>query len=370
MIRLASPDVRDSDIENCVNVLKSGHLVQGINVRELEDELCQFTQLQSAAVVTSGTAALHLVLKALGIHEGDTVIVPAFTFPATANVVESLGADVLLADVSLDSYVVTAESVEKVINDNKNCLIKAIIVVHEFGFPVNMLDIRTVADRYGLILIEDAACALGSIVDGRHVGYYSHAACFSFHPRKAITTGEGGAVLSQDDQLVNTIKKIRNHGISTEGGILDFEFSGLNYRLTDFQAALALGQLKRFEKEILKRKNLVEKYCNGLSELTNVFLPLMHNGHSWQSFMILLNKAKDRDKLIKCLRESEIETNVGAYALHMLTYYKKKYSFIDEDYPNSYRLYRSGLVLPLYGKLSEKEVDYVISTLSRLLRDV
>lgn len=368
MIRLASPDIHDSDIDRCVEVIRSGNLVQGQNVEDLEQALCSFTQLTAAAVVSSGTAALHLVLRALKIGPGDTVIVPAFTFPATANVVENLGAKTLLCDVDENSYVVTPAEIEKTIRANQDKSIKAIMVVHEFGYPALVADIRKLADDHGLYLIEDAACALGTSANDKHVGYYSHAACFSFHPRKAITTGEGGAVISNDSGLIESIRKFRNHGIAVDNGVVDFEVAGLNYRMTDFQAALAIGQLERFDQEIVARKKLAAVYQNNLANISRVTLPHVHDGHSWQSFMLVLNKDIERKQLIGMLREKNIETNLGAQALHVLAYYRDRYAFAPDDLPNALRLYQSGLVLPLYGKLDVADIEYVSETISGLLQ--
>jgi dTDP-4-amino-4,6-dideoxygalactose transaminase len=198
MIRLASPDIQETDITRVNEVLKSGNLVQGQFVEAFEKKLVEFSKIDNCALVTSGTAALHLSLLALGIKAGDWIIVPAFTFPATANAVEIIGANVLLCDVDPTQYVVQPEEIEKVILKNPDKPIKAIIVVHEFGFPAQIKAIAEISKRYNLFLVEDSACALGTIADGYHTGYYSDLACFSFHPRKAITTGEGGAILSRN----------------------------------------------------------------------------------------------------------------------------------------------------------------------------
>ncbi len=368
MIKLASPDITDSDIQRAVNVIKSGNLVQGDNVIIFENSLKIFTGLPECVVLSSGTAALHLSLIALGIGPGDSVIVPAFTFPATANVVEVTGAEVILTDVDKSTYVMTPEDLEKAILQNSEKNIKAVIVVHEFGYPARIKKISEISRKYNLLLIEDAACALGTIADGYHVGYYSDIACFSFHPRKAITTGEGGAVITRNTKLADKIRFLRNHGIQYNDNGMDFLYAGLNYRMTDFQAALAIGQLERFRDELDKRKLLALKYYELLHKETCLTLPGNDDGHSWQSFMIILNESIDRKKLIETLFEKGIQTNLGAQAICSLKYYRNKYLFSQEDFLNSVMLYTRGLVLPLYGKLSIEDIKYITDKLKSYLK--
>lgn len=368
MIKLASPDIRESDILKAVEVLRSGNLVQGRYVSEFEEKLSEFTKIKNCAVVSSGTAALHLTLIALGIKPGDHVVVPAFTFPATANVVENIGAHVVLCDVDPKSYVVTPDEIEKTIALHADKPIKAIIVVHEFGYPARIMEIAEIAKRYDVKLIEDAACALGTIADGHHVGHYSDAACFSFHPRKAITTGEGGAVVSSSVEITERIKQLRNHGIAQESnGRIDFIAAGLNYRMTDFQAALAIGQLERFPDELSRRKELAGLYWKELSILGYFLLPHFVEGHSWQSFMVVMYSIASRDRIIKKMLDSGVQTNYGAYALNGLSYYKNKYGMRENDFPISLMLYQQGLVLPLYGKLSTEDAVMIPKVLKSLV---
>jgi dTDP-4-amino-4,6-dideoxygalactose transaminase len=370
MIKLASPDISESDILRVADVIKSGSLIQGVNVVEFETLLSNFTGIPFSAVLSSGTAALHLSLIALGIGANDSVIVPAFTFPATANVVEIIGAEVILADVDPTSYVITPKLLEETILKNRDKNIKAVIVVHEFGYPAEMKAISEIVRKYGLYLIEDAACALGTIADNYHVGYYSDMACFSFHPRKAITTGEGGAVITTKTELADKIKILRNHGISYQNYGMDFIYAGFNYRMTDFQAALAIGQLERFKEELLKRKFLASKYYEILKEEKKVRLPENNDGHSWQSFMIVLDKSIDRKKIIEELLEKGIQTNLGAQAIHCLSYYKQKYNYSHADFSNASQLFNNGLVLPLYGKLVEEEVIHISKSLKKALDEI
>ena len=356
MIRLSKPDLRDEDIARVIDVLRSGMLVQGENVAAFERKLEAFADLPHAIVVSSGTAALHLTLKALDIGPGDTVLAPAFTFPATANVIEAVGAETALCDVDPRTYVVTPESVAVSIATLRDKRLKAVMVVHEFGYPARIAEIAEICRHHKLVLVEDAACALGTVADGRQPGFYGDAACFSFHPRKAITTGEGGAVLTRRKDIADRISTLRNHGIIYGEEGLDFRDAGLNYRLTDFQAALALGQLDRFGNELARRRELAEIYRHKLRDAPGLTLPEIPEGHSLQSFMVTLDASISRKKLIALLMESGIQTNLGAQALNCLTFFQRKYGWNEDSCPVAARLYKTGLVLPLYGFMTAAEV--------------
>jgi dTDP-4-amino-4,6-dideoxygalactose transaminase len=367
MIRLSKPDIRPEDIARAVAVLDSGMLVQGPQVEAFERGLAAFAGLPHAVAVSSGTAALHLAFKALGIGPGDTVIVPAFTFPATANAVEVLGAKTALCEVDERTYVATPEALADTIASLRDRRLKAVVVVHEFGFPARIAEIASLCRRHRLGLVEDAACALGTLADGRHPGFHGDAACFSFHPRKAITTGEGGAVLTRRADIAEKVKALRNHGIVNGPAGIDFHDAGWNYRLTDFQAALALGQLERFPEELARRRELAATYRSSLERVPGVSLPRMVPGHSLQSFMVVLDEALSRDRIMSALRDGGVQTNLGAQALNCLAYYRQRYGWNADTCPVATRLYRSGLVLPLYGSLPAGEVRRIGELLQRLL---
>ena len=367
IINLASPNIKNSDIKRLVSVLKSGNLVEGSNVVKFEKKLSDFTKILNSVVVSSATAGLQLILKALEIKKDDYVIVPTFTFPATANAVENVGANTIFCDVDIDTYVINPQTLEKTIKSNLDKNIKAIIIVHEFGYPAKMKEISEIAKKYNLRLIEDAACALGTISDDYHVGYYSDGAVFSFHPRKAITSGEGGAVVSRDKELIEKIKVLKNHGIKRTTDGIDFIEAGLNYRMTDFQAALIIGQLNRFDKELKKRKKLANIYYKELKDTNGIKLPKFDSEHSWQSFMIVLDKDINRNELILRLLDKGIQTNLGAQSLPMLEYFGLKYKTKRKEYKNSKILFEQGLVLPLYGKLKKINIKSICQELKALV---
>lgn len=367
MIRLAVPDIQESDIARVVEVLRSGNLVQAREVAGFEQALADFTAIQHVAAVSSGTAALHLALLALRIGPGDAVIVPAFTFPATANVVEAVGAEVVLCDVDQFTYVMTPESLSTCIQRYKKGNLKAVVVVHEFGFPARMKEICAIAGKRNLRVIEDAACALGTTSQGTHVGAFGDLGCFSFHPRKAVTTGEGGLVVSKDPSLIDAVKDLRNHGMRVTGPARDFVIAGLNYRMTEFQAALGIGQLARFRRQIEDRRKLAEQYQEFLHNDPRMTLPASDPGHTWQTFMVTLDPKQDRDRVITALGEKGVQANLGAQAINCLSYYRGKYGWGPDACPAATRLYSHGLALPLHGQMVEGDVRQVVTVLGAVL---
>ena len=367
MIRLSVPDIQESDIARVVEVLRSGNLVQAVEVAGFEQALAEYTHIEHVAAVSSGTAALHLSLLVLHLRPGDAVIVPAFTFPATANVVEAVGAKVVLCDVDPTTYVMTPEVFEACIQRHRNDSLRAVIVVHEFGYPAQITGICAVAKKNNLRVIEDAACALGTTSDGVHVGGFGDQGCFSFHPRKAVTTGEGGLVVSRDRALIESVKDLRNHGMRVTGSARDFIVAGLNYRMTEFQAALGTRQLARFPQQIRDRRKLAEYYRDLLHGDSRVTLPSSDPGHTWQTFMVTLGPGQDRDKVIIALGAKGIQANLGAQAINCLAYYRGRYGWGPDNCPVAARLYSHGLALPLHGRMVEADVRRVVAAVRSAL---
>jgi dTDP-4-amino-4,6-dideoxygalactose transaminase len=365
MIRLASPVISDDACAAAIEVLRSGQLIHGAVGRSFEDALASFFGTSHVIVVSSGTAALHLALLGLGVGRGDAVLVPDFTFPATANVVELVGARPIFVDVHDRTYNMTPESVEAVINGwNGPERLAAIMPVHEFGCPAEINALKTIAARHGLRMIEDAACAIGTSVGPEHVGTFGNAGCFSFHPRKTLTTGEGGAIISHDAELAGRLRELRNHGIQPVGGKLDFVAAGLNYRLTDFQSAIGKAQLPHVKAWVEHRRRIAAYYLREL-EGADVTLPEPVMGHAWQTFMVVLPDRLDRDEVIGLMKERGIETNLGAQALHALKYFAEKYPADAARLRESAasRLYQKGLALPIHQGMSDADAEEVVRSL-------
>ena len=366
MLKLSTPNIDKNEIEAVTQVLQSGNLVYGQVGRDFESKLAEFTGSKEAIVVSSGTAAIHLSLKVLGIGPGDCVIVPGFTFPATANAVMLCGATPVFADVCPLTFCVTSSQLELAYNNwHKPEKIKAIIPVHEFGYPCDMNSIMEFSNAKNLYVIEDAACALGATHKSKHVGTFGATGCFSFHPRKSITTGEGGLITTNDTSLANELRILRNHGISYTDEGPKFISAGFNYRLSDIQSAIGREQLTKFPSALRKRKELYEIYANALSD-TAINIPANIYGHSWQTFMVVLPLEVQQSKIIKRLKLSGIESNIGAQALLELDSYAT-HSKLNIDTPISKLLYKQGLALPFCELYEKSQLEYVTKELIKAL---
>lgn len=362
-IPLMVPDIRQEDIDVVVEVLRSGMLVQGKWVEKLEEEIARYLGVKHAIAVSSGTASLHLALVALGIGLGDEVIVPAFSFVATANVVEVVGAKPVFVDIDIDSFNINTSQIEQVVTEKT----KAIMPVHEFGLACDITKVMEIATKYDLKVIEDAACALGAQENGKFVGSFGDIGSFSFHPRKAITSGEGGILTTNDSHLANNLRMLRNHGISYVNDSISFSTAGLNYRMTDYQAALLVSQLGRFEQLLKTRNEYARLYNKYLGECDFIKLPMVisNKRHTWQSFHVLVKG--DRDRIVKRLSNLGIGCNLGAQCIPSLQYYTNRYGFNGEElYPNASLAYKQGLVIPLYPSLVTNDILTVANELKKI----
>lgn len=365
MIKLSKPWIPEQAFEDVKVVLESGNLVQGVYTKRLEDEAAAYLGVRHAIAVSSATAALHLALMSLEIGPGDEVIVPAFTFPATANVVEVMGASVRLVDIRPDDCCIHEELIDAHITP----FTKAIIPVHEFGQSADIDTIAMIAERHNLNIIDDAACAFGAVYRGKKAGTTGLIGCYSLHPRKAITTGEGGFLVTNDNEIAETVRSLRNHGIVTRDGKIDFMYAGLNYRMTDFQAALGCSQLYAADALNAYRRRIAAVYNEVLSQSPEIVVPREYDErvHVYQTYHIILPSSVDRDALIVKLKENGIETNYGAYALNALTYYKEKYGYKDSDCPGAYRAYKHGLALPMGNHISEDDARFVAAAVLKMI---
>jgi dTDP-4-amino-4,6-dideoxygalactose transaminase len=363
-IPLASPDIHIEDVKALTDVLYTGMLVQGIQVAELEKNIAALIDAKEVAAVTNGTATLHLALIALGIGKGDEVIVPAFSYIATANVVELVGATPVFVDIDNTTFNIDVTKVEAVITANT----KAIIPVHEFGLACDIEAIMLIAKQHNLFVIEDAACALGAKQNNKFVGSFGTFGSFSLHPRKAISCGEGGLLTTNDTVLATKIKTLRNHGIEMIDDKMEFVVPGFNYRLTDFQAALVNSQLKRLSKIIAYKQELANIYLDKVTN-PNIQLPIVpkDRNHTWQTFHVLLNDKMDRSKAIESLKSKNIGSNYGAQCMPAQIYFQKKYKLNCEVlFPNAMRAYTKGLAIPIYEKLTKEDINYISEQLNNL----
>ena len=348
-IRLALPDVGVDEARAVAEVLESGYLTMGPKVAELEDELARACDVVHAVAVSSGTAALHLAVLALGIGDGDEVIVPAYTFPATANVVALTGARPVLVDIDPETMNVRPEAVADAVTERT----RAVLVVHLFGRPARWEEIETAVPE-GVELLEDAAGALGARRKGRACGGLGRLGCLSFHPRKIVTTGEGGAVTTNDEGLAESVKSMRHHGWRNA----DMPAPGLNYRLSDMLCAVGITQLRRLEALLEARERLAAAYGERLAGPVQLPSPDEGDRHGWQAFVVQLDR---RDEALEALRDAGIEAQIGTYALHHLGAYRDQGPF-----PGADAVYERALALPFHNRLTDADLDRVAEALTVL----
>jgi perosamine synthetase len=369
MLRLSLPNIDEAAIAAVAEVMRSGQLVHGKHGTEFERELEAWLDCRHAVLVSSGTAALHLALLALGIGRGDAVLVPDFTFPATANVVVLAGARPVLVDVDARSYCVTPQALAAAIDSWQGPeRLRALMPVHEFGYPVDMTAVRALAERHGLHVVEDAACAIGATHGGAKAGTLGDIGCFSLHPRKTLTTGEGGILTTNTEALAQRLRRLRSHGMERGAGGIQFHEAGFNYRLTDFQSALGLAQLSQLQGWIDARRALAQAYLSALAPLEEqglLTLPVTDLGHSWQTFMVVLADGIDRAAVISSLATAGIEANLGAQCLSALSPFAA--FALPEASSVAPRLYRQGLALPFCERYGKTEVEQVVAALANAI---
>ena len=363
-IPLARPDIREEDIDLVNEVLRSGMLVQGPFVQKLEEAFADYHNVKHAIAVSNGTATLHLALKVLGIGPGDEVIVPAFSYVATANVVELVGATCVFVDIDKTSFNLDVKEIEQKITSKT----KAIIPVHEFGLACDIETVCAIARKYKLHVIEDAACALGAKQNGKLVGTFGILGSFSLHPRKSITSGEGGILLTNDDEIAKKIRQLRNHGIDMANGSMNFEEAGFNYRMTDFQGALAWSQFQRLDETLNYKNELAAIYFSSIKN-KKIKLPEIpaDRNHTWQTFHLLLESTLDQKQSIEALKLNSIGSNYGAQCIPAQTYYRKKYRLDAANiFPNAYLAYTKGLAIPIYERLTKEDISYISQFINQL----
>jgi dTDP-4-amino-4,6-dideoxygalactose transaminase len=373
MIRLTIPSIEEDDLQAVREVLASGYLVQGQRVAAFEQTVADYVGIKYAVAVSNCTAALHLALLALDVRPGDVVLVTAYSWPATANVIELCGAQPVFVDIQPDSFNIDPKCLESTLERlmavrETAQRVKAILPVHTFGQLANMPAILEIANRYHVPVIEDAACALGAALNGKQAGTWGVMGCFSFHPRKAITTGEGGIITTNEPALARKLRALRNHGLDPESSTSDFIMPGFNYRMTEFQAAFGITQISKLERIITARRQRAAIYNDllGEAQLQSPIVTL-DNRHVYQSYVVLLPEriATRRDGIIVRLKERGIETTIGTWHIPMITYYQNRYGYRLGDFPVADRVFACSITLPLYESLSKEAQEQVVHQLAR-----
>lgn len=347
-IRLGWPELGEAELAEVAEVLESGMLTMGPKVGEFESLIADACEVSHALAVTSGTAALHLAVLAFDLQPGDEVIVPAYTFPATANVVALAGLTPVLADVDPETMNLDPSKLEL------GPRTKLILGVHLFGRPLPLHELPD-----DVPLLEDAAGALGARYRGGACGSLGVAGCLSFHPRKIVTTGEGGAITTSDDAFADAVRQMRNHGWRSLAPP-DMPAPGLNYRLSDILCAVGIPQARRLGELHARFTAIADGYSERLSHLP-VLLPAADDGdvHGWQAYVLQVD---DRDRVLKELRAQGIEAQIGTYALNQLGAFAGQ-----GDFPGATRVFERALALPFHTRLTESEQDRVAEALDRLV---
>jgi perosamine synthetase len=345
------PFIGEEEAEAAAAVVRSRGLVAGPVAAEVEAEWCERTGARAAACVASGVGALRLGLWSLGVGPGDEVIVPAYTFPATANAVELCGARAVLVDVDPETFLVRPELVAEALTPRT----RAVLAVHLFGRPVPWEELQSAVPQ-DVVLVEDAAGALGASYRGTSCGALGLLACLSFHPRKIVTTGEGGAVTTDEADLAAAVRRLRHHGIAA-GHPTDIEAPGFNYRLADVLCALGLPQLERLESLLAARERVAGWYGERLEHLVGTPSADEGDRHGWQAYVVALDR---RDEALAALRAEGIEAQIGTYAVHRLSAYRDRGSF-----PGADAAFGRALALPFATTMTEDEVDRVAAAVAR-----
>jgi perosamine synthetase len=381
------PSFYKDEINEVVDCLRSGWITTGPKVKKFEEQFASYIGCKHALAVNSGTAALHLALDAIGLKRNDKVLVPTFTFAATAEVVTYFGAQPVLVDVDSKTFNIDPSRIEEYIEQNTDKLdnIKAIIPVHFAGQSCEMDKISDIAKKFDLRVIDDAAHAIPCSYKDKMIGNMGDITAFSFYATKCITTGEGGMITTDSDEWAEKISIMRLHGISkdawnrytAEGSwYYEIQYPGYKYNLTDIAAAIGIHQLKKSDIFYEKRKKIAEKYISAFSELSPyLMVPSVSDEkakypHSWHLFVLILdcnNLAISRDQFIIEMKKRNIGTSVHFIPLHLHPLYKRKYNFMQGDFPISESIYQQCVSLPIYPKMKKQDVLAVIDAVSDII---
>lgn len=374
MIPYGKQTIEQDDIQAVVDVLKSDFLTTGPKIAEFEQTVADYVGAKYAVAISNGTSALHAACFAAGIGPGDEVITTPLTFAASANCVLYCGGTPVFADVDPKTYNIDPDDIRRKITDRT----KAIIAVHLAGQPCDMDAIHSIAREHGLIVIEDGAHALGSVYKGKKVGSMSDMTTFSFHPVKPITTGEGGMIVTDNEDYYKKMVLFRSHGITRDDSMMtrndgpwfyqQFDL-GYNYRITDIQCALGCSQMKKLDRFLARRKEIVARYNEAFADCDNIITPyqLSDTESGWHLYIVQVKNC-DRRQVFENMREKGIGVNVHYIPVYMHPYYQE-HGYENVHCANAEEIYSHIISLPLYPGLTSEQQDYVIDTLKRLCEE-
>ena len=373
-IPLSSPDIVKKDIEAVVGVMKSRYLSNGPKLTKFEKIIREYVGVKYSVAVNSGTSALHLIIKSMGLTEGDVVITTPFSFISSSNCILFERARPLFVDIEERTLNLDADKVEKKLKNLSNeelIRIKALIIVDVFGQPADWDRFREVGKKYNLGLIEDSAEALGSEYRGKRAGSLGEVGIFAFYPNKQITTGEGGIIVTNNKKLARLAKSMRNLDREKSKDWLNYERLGYNYRMNELSAALGYSQMERIEEILNKRTKVAELYREKLKGVDEVQIPYIApyvSKMSWFVYVIRLDRGIDRDRIIKFLRESGIECKSYFKPIHLLAFYRKMFGYNEGDFPITENIAGRTISLPFFNNLKEEHVEYVVEKLKQGIR--
>jgi len=368
-VPLSSPDIVEKDIEAVVSVMKTRFLSIGPKVLEFEKRIGSYAGTRYAVAVNSGTSALHLIIRGMGIEEGDGVITTPFSFIASSNCILFEKGRPLFVDIEEDTLNLDADKVEEKLESlSRDELekVKALLVVDAFGQPADWDRFKEIGKKYNLKLIEDSAEALGAEYKGKRAGSLGEVGVFAFYPNKQISTGEGGIVVTDDEELARLARSMRSQGRGESGEWLDHERLGYNFRMDELSAALGCSQMERIEEILEKREKVAGRYREKLVEVEEVQVPYIApyiSRMSWFVYVIRLEKGIDRNGVIKYLNEEGVQCKPYFTPIHLQPFYRKMFGYKEGDFPVTEDVAGRTIALPFFNNLKEEQIDYVVEKL-------
>ena len=358
--------VDETDIEEIVKVLKSDWITTGPKIEEFENALRRYVGCNYAVAVNTGTSALDIAVQTLNLPRGSEIITTPFTFVATSNAILYNTLKPMFVDIEKDTRNINPEEIRKKVTAKT----KAILYVDYAGHPCDIEEIKDIAEEHDLYLIEDASHAIGAAYKGKKIGNFADMTIFSFHPVKHITTGEGGAVITDNEDFYRKLRMLRNHGIDKSaldrfgpkaGWAYDLKFLGRNYRITDFQAAFGISQLKKLDEFIGRREEIVRRYNETFEAVPEIETPISkpYVKPAWHIYTILLNRI-NRDEFFKYMRERNIGVNVHYIPIYHFSYYQEHFNINPKDFPITEEVFSKIITLPLFPKMSGENLERVV----------
>jgi len=368
-VPLSSPDIVEKDIEAVVGVMKTRFLSIGPKIVEFEKRMSKYAGVKYGVAVNSGTSALHLIIRGIGIEEGDVVITTPFSFISSSNCILFERARPLFVDIEEGNLNLDADKIEEKLeslSSEELAKVKALLVVDVFGQPADWNRFKEIGKKYNLKLIEDSAEALGSEYKGKKCGSFGEAGVFAFYPNKQITTGEGGVLVTDNKELVRLARSMRSQGRGESGEWLDHERLGYNYRMDELSAALGCSQMERIEEILEKRAKVAGMYGEKLAEVEEVQVPFIApyiSRMSWFVYVIKLERGIDRNGVIKYLNDEGVQCKPYFTPIHLQPFYRKMFGYKEGDFPITEDVAGRTIALPFFNNLKEEQIDYVVEKL-------